>query len=126
MDAGWEQPLILRVYPAARQEAKARREASVQAFLVRAGYPAPRPLLVEGADNEFGLPFMIMERVQGRPMLDRFKNPLAIPGLLRRMAELQTRLHKLPVEGCPLPYEGPLVDRSLAEVSELAERFALS
>ncbi len=126
LGGGWEQPLILRVYPAAHQEAKARREASVQTFLVEAGYPAPRPLLVGDADNDFGLPLMIMERVPGSPMLDRFKNPLAIPGLLRRMAELQTRLHKLPVAGCPLPYERPLVDTRLAEISELAERFEVS
>lgn len=69
---------------------------------------------------------MIMERVPGSPMLDRFKNPLAITGLLRRMAELQTRLHKLSIEGCPLPYEGPLVDRRLAEVGDLAERFGIT
>jgi thiamine kinase-like enzyme len=68
---------------------------------------------------------MIMERVPGTPMLDRFKNPLAIPGLLRRMATLHTRLHRLPVEGCPLPYEGPLVDRRTAEIRDLVERFGL-
>lgn len=42
LGADWERPLILRVYPADRQKAKARREASVKAFLADAGYPAGR------------------------------------------------------------------------------------
>ena len=126
LGSGWEQPLILRIFAAPHQEEKARRETAVQEFLSRAGFPAPLPLLVRGADNDLGLPFMIMERVPGSPMLDRFKNPLAIPGLLRRMADLQVRLHRLPLDGSPLSYEGPLVDRRLAEVRELVERFGLS
>jgi aminoglycoside phosphotransferase (APT) family kinase protein len=126
LGGGWEQPLILRIFAAPHQEEKARRETAVQEFLSRAGFPAPRPLIVEGADNDLGLPFMIMERVPGSPMLDRFKNPLAIPGLLRQMVDLHVRLHRLPLDGSPLPYEGPLVDRRLAEVRELVERFGLS
>jgi aminoglycoside phosphotransferase (APT) family kinase protein len=125
LGGGWDQPLILRVYPAARQETKARREASVQQFLVEAGYPAPRPLLVAGAASPLGLPFMIMERVAGSPMLERFKNPMAIPGLLRRMAELQTRLHMLPVEGCPLAYDSSLVVRQLAALREQVQRYGM-
>ena len=59
-------------------------------------------------------------------MLDRFKYPLAIPELLRRMAALHSRLHRLPVEGCPLQYEGLLVDRRTAEIRGLVDRFGLS
>lgn len=122
----WARPLILRVYAAAGQEEKARREAAVQEFVSGAGYPAPRPLLVEGASNGLGLPLMIMERVPGSPMFDRFKNPLAIPRLLRQMVDLHARLHRLPLDGSPLPYERPLVDRRLTEVRGLVERFGLS
>ncbi|HET8945096.1 MAG TPA: phosphotransferase, partial [Dehalococcoidia bacterium] len=68
----------------------------------------------------------VMERVPGSPMLDRFKNPMAIPGLLRRMALLHVRLHKLPLVGCPLSYETSLVDRQLAELREHVEHYELA
>jgi hypothetical protein len=121
----WARPLILRVF-APHQEQKARRETDVQDFLSRGGFPAPRPLMVGGPDNGLGRPFMIMERVPGSPMLDRFKNPLAIPGLLRRMALLQARLHGLPLDDCPLPYERPCSTVKLAELREQVRRYRLS
>jgi len=40
----WAKPLILRVYPAASQSEKARREFAVQQFAVDCGFLAPRPL----------------------------------------------------------------------------------
>jgi len=123
--AEWTRPLVLRIYPAAEQEEKARREASVQSFVVEAGYPAPRPLLVKGPGSHLRLPFMVMERVPGTAMLDRFKNPLAITRCLRLMAALHARLHRLPVTGCPLPYERPLVDSRLAEMRGRVDQFRL-
>ncbi len=124
--AGWDGPLILRIFAAPHQEEKARRETAVQAFLSAAGFPAPRPLLVGGADNDLGLPFMIMERVPGSPMLDRFKNPLAIPGVLRRMADLHVRLHRVPLDGCPLAHDSPLVLRQLAGLHGQVQRYDLA
>jgi aminoglycoside phosphotransferase (APT) family kinase protein len=126
LKSGWEGPLILRVFPSENQESKARRETAIQEFLADSGFPAPRPMLVAGPDNDLGLPFMIMERVPGSPMLDGFKNPLAIPGLLRRMADLQVRLHRLPLDGCPLEYGPPLVVKRLGELRELVEGYGLS
>jgi aminoglycoside phosphotransferase (APT) family kinase protein len=41
------------------------------------------------------------------------------------MARLQVRLHRLPVEGCPLPSDPPLVDRQLAAARRDIERFQL-
>jgi aminoglycoside phosphotransferase (APT) family kinase protein len=120
--AEWAAPLILRVYPSPAQVAKAEREAAVQTFVAGLGFPAPRPLLLDTSGVPFGLPFMIMERLPGRPAVDLIKNPLAIRGVVRRMAVLQSRLHALPVDGCPLPYDAPLVDRLLAGSRELVER----
>lgn len=122
----WQRPLILRVFAGLQQEEKARRETAVQEFLANAGFPAPRPLLVRGPDNDLGLPFMIMERVPGSPMLDRFKNPLAIPGLLRRAADLHVRLHLLPPAGCPLGYDEPLVVRQLRDLRGQVEGYGLA
>jgi aminoglycoside phosphotransferase (APT) family kinase protein len=114
----WRLPLILRVYPDLVQAVKAQREAAVQEFVSDRGFPAPRPLLVEPTAEPLGLPFMIMERFEGRPMLDRFKNPLAIPGTIRRLADLQVQLHGLSIDGFPSRTDVPLVDRLLTGLRE--------
>lgn len=121
----WTAPLILRVYPRPEQTAKAEREASVQRFAASAGYPAPRPLLVVTEGSPLGLPFMLMPRLPGVVAMDRVKNPLAIPGLLRRLADAQAQLHAVPVTGCPLPSEPPLADRLLAEIESDAARLSV-
>ena len=119
----WTLPLVLRVYPSPEQAEKAEREAAVQTFVAQHGFPAPRPLLVESAGAALGLPFMIMERCGGSLVVGRFKNPFGLRRVVREMAALQARLHMLPVEGCPLPYDSPLVDRWLAEPRDQVSRF---
>jgi aminoglycoside phosphotransferase (APT) family kinase protein len=114
----WDGRLVLRVYPDMAQAEKARREEAVQRFACESGFPAPRPLLLETDGSAIGLPFMIMKRCAGRVMLDRFKNPVEIPRMLSAMAGMHVRLHRLPVQDCPLPAEGSLVDRLLAAVHE--------
>ncbi|HEY5625085.1 MAG TPA: phosphotransferase [Dehalococcoidia bacterium] len=119
----WIAPLVLRVYPSPEQVQKAEREAAIQRFVADQGFPAPRPLLVDTSCQPFGLPFMLMERVPGPSAVDRFKNPLKIRSTVRAMAAMQARLHLLPIDGCPLPYESPLVDRLLAPSRDLIQRF---
>jgi len=122
----WSGPLVLRIYPSAEQGPKARREVDIQTFVADRGYPAPRPLAVSTNQPPLGLPFMIMPRVPGAPALDRMKNPLAIGGVVRRLANEQARLHQLPAEGCPLPSEPPLVERMLGEMRADAGRFEMT
>lgn len=119
----WRAPLVLRVYPSMDQAAKAEREFAIQRFVSSRGFPAPEPLLIDVNGGPWGVPFMIMKRAKGLPAIDRFKNPLAIAGMVRRMATLQARLHSLPTEGCPLPYGGPLVDRWLERSRDLISQF---
>jgi len=119
----WAAPLVLRVFPSMGQVAKAEREAAMQTFAVEKGILAPKPLLVDTSGTAFGLPFMIMERMRGAPMLSRIKNPLNMPGMLKAMAALQARLHSLPTDGCPIPYERPLVDEWLSRSRELVNKF---
>ena len=119
----WSAPLVLRVFPSMDQVDKAEREAAMQTFAAEKGIPAPKPLLVETSGAVLGLPFMIMERMPGLPMLSRIKNPLNIPGMLRTMAQLQAKLHSLPTDGCPVPYEQPLVDEWLAQSQDLVRKF---
>ena len=126
LDRAWTRPLILRVYPGADQGPKAEREAAVQRFAVERGYPAPRPLAVETDSGVLGLPFMVMERAPGEPMLDRMtKHPLSVGRLARLMADMHVALHELPVNGCPLPSDGSLIERSAREFEELAGRSGL-
>jgi aminoglycoside phosphotransferase (APT) family kinase protein len=61
---------------------------------------------------------MVMEHMAGVPLLEKMRNPLALGGVLRGMAALQVRLHGLPVSGCPLPADHPLIDRRLAALRE--------
>lgn len=115
LDGLWAAPLILRIFPARDLAWRAEQEAAVQGFVTERGYPAPRPLAVEPGGGAIGLPFMIMERAEGRTLLDRLSaNPLAARKLIPAMAQAQTALHQLPIDGCPLPSEGSLVERHLA------------
>jgi aminoglycoside phosphotransferase (APT) family kinase protein len=118
----WARPLVLRIYPSLQQTEKAKRETDIQTYAADREFPAPRPLLLDESGAPFGLPFMIMERMPGSPAVDRIKNPLAVRGIIREMAALQVRLHTLPTDGCPLPYDGPMVDRLLSPTRELVER----
>lgn len=113
----WARPLVLRLYTSTGQTTKAEQEAAVQRFAAARGYPALDPLAVEREAAAFGLPLMIMDRAPGVPMLERLgMSPFAVARQFARMAELHARLHRLPVDGCPLPAEGPLVERRLAEL----------
>jgi aminoglycoside phosphotransferase (APT) family kinase protein len=116
-------PLVLRVYPTVNQGPKAKREGDIQAFAAERGITVPRPLLVEPEIGSFGLPFMVMERALGEQAINALKNPLKIPRLVRDMTALQARLHTIPTEGCPLPYEAPLVDRLLEEPQDYVSRY---
>ncbi len=110
-------PLVLRVYPSAGQDAKAEREFAVQRFAAAHGYPAVAPLAVELSAGPLGLPFMVMSRAAGETLLDRLTgNPLSALRLMALQASAHADLHELPVEGCPLPSDGPLVARQLARL----------
>lgn len=87
----WDRPVVVRVTP----PRAAAREAAWHAFLAGRGYPVPPVLGVVDAAIVLG---------QG-PELSLMEslglNPMAIPQLLRAMAEAHARLHQVPVEGAP-------------------------
>ncbi len=67
-----------------------------------------------------------MERLPGVTMLDKIGASLdTATRLMEKMADMHVALHRLPFEGCPLPYYGPSVERPLAEFREEIERFGL-
>jgi aminoglycoside phosphotransferase (APT) family kinase protein len=112
-------PLILRIYASPQGLPRARREFAVQRHLHRRGQPVPEPLLIEEDCGLFGGPFLLMEHVPGRTLLDGLRRDwtrvLAVAG---QLAEQHLRLHRLPVDGFPVP-PGPFLDRRLDELESL-------
>ena len=126
LDPTWERPLVLRLYPNERQGDKAEREGAIQRFAAQRGYPALEPLALERNAGPFGLPIMVMERVAGVSMLERLSlSPLAVRRQFAAMADAHVALHRLPVDGCPLPSDGPLVERRLSDFRERIARSKL-
>ena len=124
----WTRALVLRIYADQERWGSAEAETAIQRFVVDRGFPAPRPLALVDAAGPFGLPFMIMDRLPGRTMVDYVGfNPTRLPKTFAGMAALHARLHRLPVEGWPLPDDGaPLVDRLLALLRDDAERLGVN
>ncbi|MBI5287603.1 MAG: aminoglycoside phosphotransferase family protein [Chloroflexi bacterium] len=123
----WRRELVLRLYPSTEQVQKAEREGAIQGFAARRGYPALEPLALDGNAVPFGLSLMIMPRVKGATVLDGIRsNPFRAKRLLAGMADLHVELHAIPIDGCPLPYERPLVETFLAETRAKIEGLGLS
>jgi aminoglycoside phosphotransferase (APT) family kinase protein len=112
----WCGQLVLRVLPNQAAGAVMERETAIQRFVAGHGYPVLAPLAVEATGDTFGLPFMILPRVMRGTMLDRVsRNPLTVPRLLAAMGDTHVALHRVPIDGCPLAYDAPLVDRRIAD-----------
>ena len=121
-------PLILRIYAGPLEGAArlAQLEYRAQAFVRQRGFPAPTPLLLESEGVVFGQPFIVMERVPGRPMLDLLlERPALLSRMARLLAETQVQLHRIDPGDAPFRREVPLVDRMLEEFREAGEQFGL-
>ena len=111
-------PLILRLYPSPERGPSALREAEILRYLAAADYPAPRPLEASGASDEFGVPYVVMEQVPGRTIVDlAARAPVQALADLDALATMQARLHQLDPGGWPFPADPGVweVDRRLAE-----------
>ena len=91
--------LIVRVMP---DRGVARREAAVQAEVVSQGFPAPRVRLTGEPEDGLGRPFMVMDRVRGRPPVPEVGGPAALAAIGRAairlpnvLATMAARLHAL-------------------------------
>lgn len=76
MPAG--RPMVLRFYQGRSGGEKGPREHMTLRALATTGYPAPRPYLYESALEPLGVPFLIMERSQGGPLLQLKSFPRAL------------------------------------------------
>lgn len=115
MSAGWEsdvysfelehgpaadrrvEALVLRIYPGPIARHKAEREFAGMAQLRRAGYPVPAVYLLACDASPFGQPFMVMERIDGRPLWagDRLPTHDEMARMAALLCALQARLHAL-------------------------------
>jgi aminoglycoside phosphotransferase (APT) family kinase protein len=75
MPAG--RPMVLRFYQGSSAGQKGPREYMTLRALARSGYPAPRPYLYESALEALGVPFLIMDRSKGGPLLQLTSFPKA-------------------------------------------------
>lgn len=87
-------PLVVRIFRSAEDARRAEFETTIQRAIVALGYPAPNVLMCAAGENDVGWPFMIMERIPGRVMLD------ALIGhgffrMARILGQVQARLHGL-------------------------------
>ena len=83
-------PLVLRLSRPHHDPARVLREAATQNAVADLGYPAPRVLLASAEPHALGAPFMLMERLPGRPLLEA-----GAIGMGAVLAAAQARLHAL-------------------------------
>jgi aminoglycoside phosphotransferase (APT) family kinase protein len=104
-------PLILRVLGARTPPARALSERATQNAVAGLGYPAPRVLLASADPAILGGAFLVMEKLEGRPLLDARRM-----GIGSVLAEMHLRLHALDAEVLlrALDREEPPIDRATA------------
>ena len=113
--AALEGPLILRLSHANADPARVKLETVVQNTLAGMDFPAPRVMVTESDPGILGGPFMVMQRVPGKPLghaIEGFGagSPLArrmrllldlpaiLAGIIEQWVDVQIRLHRLPAE----------------------------
>lgn len=126
LDPALTRPLVLRIYAHPRGLHAAKRECAVQLFLRTRDFPVPQPLWLEQDSGLFGGPFMIVEQVPGqtwvRALLAR---PCMTCPAIRKLAQLQHRLHTLSIDGFPAARR-PFLDRYLDTLECLIRTHDLS
>lgn len=83
-------PLVLRLLRPHHDPARVLREEATQNAVADLGYPAPRVRLASADSAILGAPFLLMERLPGRPLLEA--RAVRMGAVL---ADVQLRLHAL-------------------------------
>jgi len=118
-------PLVLRAYSSRSGLPRLLHEVAVQRHMHDLDYPVAQPLLVEESETIFGGPFTIMQMLPGRTLLDElFRRFWRIAHAPVEMAEMQARLHRLPVQGFPAP-KGEFLAKQFHDMREMIEEFEL-
>jgi aminoglycoside phosphotransferase (APT) family kinase protein len=139
--AGLELPpgrlLVLRFYHGPDAVLKGRREHTVMQLMQAAKFPIPLPYAFEADSAPLGAPFLIMDRLEGGPLLRLKSFPNALKTFTLAFlpfVRLQARLHRLdpaaagitaltPAFGAAGDGAGqPLADRMLTTIAARVER----
>lgn len=108
-------PLILRLAQPGADPLRVKLEAVVQNALAAMAFPAPRVAVIETRADVLGGPFVIMQRLAGRPLAHevdklgegaslaaKVRGIMGLPALFRQISatwvDIQLRLHDLPAE----------------------------
>jgi aminoglycoside phosphotransferase (APT) family kinase protein len=108
-------PLILRLSQANADPARVKLETIVQNTLADMDFPAPRVMVTESDASILGGPFMVMQRVPGKPLGHAIEGfgagspfakrvrllldlPAILTGIIEQWVDVQIRLHQLPAE----------------------------
>jgi aminoglycoside phosphotransferase (APT) family kinase protein len=112
-----DRDLIVRIMP---DTAIAQREAIIQSQVASQGFPAPAVRLIGTAGDGLGRPFMVMDRVPGRPPigdlestpspLELARAPLQLSALLAGVAARLHRLDPAPLRAALGAVPGVIVD----------------
>ncbi|HYL57634.1 MAG TPA: phosphotransferase [Candidatus Acidoferrales bacterium] len=131
-----ELPLILRVYRAEGAAGKGLRESRIMHRLSDSGYRVPQPHLFEADRQPLGMPFMIMNRLEGRPLFGVGHGSSALPRFAMGFAAFvrnHATLHRLDAQSVASgdafrpsdtdqgPQSSGLLQRMLATISERIE-----
>ncbi|TET11075.1 MAG: hypothetical protein E3J86_03840 [Candidatus Thorarchaeota archaeon] len=91
-----QEGLIVRIYTPGVGAKKAERESTVMTQLSRVGYPVPRIHLTETDDSTLGNPFIIMDRIEGSTLNDKFAlSDVENDKWVMVFSRLFVKLHKL-------------------------------
>lgn len=130
-------PLVLRFYHGPDAAPKGRREHRVLQLLHATGFPVPIPYLFESDPGLLGAPFLIMQRLEGGPLLRLGSFPNALKTFTLAFipfVRLHTRLHQLNpaaagIAGLAPAFSpngdgaaSPLLERMLAAIASRVER----
>jgi aminoglycoside phosphotransferase (APT) family kinase protein len=100
---GEEREIVMRQIPHGRKASSLGPEFDVLTFAHEHGFPAPRPLWIERADNELGGAFFVTERAPGSNIGDVWGQQGASRELCLEIADLYATLHRLPTSGVNAP-----------------------
>jgi len=129
--------LVLRFYQGPQAATKGGREYAVIQRLTAAHFPVPIPYVFEPDPAALGAPFLIMERLEGAPLLRLGGLASAVKTFTLAFApfvKLHTRLHRLDPAAAGIAAIGPafspdggpdgrpLLDRILATIAVRVER----
>ncbi len=115
----WSGPLVLRVYPGDTDPGDVERERCAQEVVAAQGVPAPRVLACDSTAAALDTPFMVMERMPGRPQM-RVDFPrifIELPRLFtlaRRQAAAMFMVHELDPKPLIEAFEKAGIDRRSA------------